>query len=109
MTTSYQGLSSGSLGLSKLKIKMLTRYWFEFDIDNAFDHPPGIGRGCGVSAFSLTDAINIMEQFVFKDSPMPPFKKVVENVDVRTLDQNHVIPNMKPPVYRGVWFPLGYD
>jgi hypothetical protein len=25
------------------------------------------------------------------------------------LDQRHVIPNMKDPTLRGVWFPLGYE
>jgi hypothetical protein len=29
----------------------------------------------------------------------------VEDVDVRELDQNHVVPNMAPPNWRGVWFP----
>jgi hypothetical protein len=30
---------------------------------------------------------------------------VVPDVDIRTLDQAHVIPNMGPVVFRGVWFP----
>jgi len=35
---------------------------------------------------------------------MPPVRKVVENVDVSTLD-DHVRPNMHPPNWRGMWFP----
>ena len=30
---------------------------------------------------------------------------VIEDVDVRDLDQNHVVPNMDPPNFHGVWFP----
>jgi len=31
--------------------------------------------------------------------------KVVEDVDVRTLDQGHVVPNMGAVNFPGVWFP----
>jgi len=34
---------------------------------------------------------------------------IIEDVDVSTLDANHVLPNMAPPNLRGVWFPLGYQ
>jgi hypothetical protein len=33
---------------------------------------------------------------------------VIEDVDVTTLDANHVLPNMMPPSVRGVWYPIGY-
>jgi len=85
------------------------RFWFEFEIDTAFNYPPGIGRGCGVTAFNYEDAVMILDEKVFTRISRPSFKAVVENVDIRLLDQGHVIPNMKPPIYRGVWFPLGYD
>ena len=29
----------------------------------------------------------------------------VEDIDIRELDQNHVVPNMAPVNLRGVWFP----
>jgi len=38
-----------------------------------------------------------------------PIASSVEDVDVRTLDQGHVIPNMLPPDRRGVWYPMGYE
>ena len=28
---------------------------------------------------------------------------------VRDLDQGHVIPNMAPPNWRGIWYPKGFD
>jgi hypothetical protein len=87
----------------------LKRYWFEFDIKSVIGYPHPIGYGCGITAYDLEDALEIMNKIIFKNSPRPDFKRVVENIDIRTLDQGHVIPNMSPPIYRGVWFPLGYD
>lgn len=87
----------------------LTRFWFEFDSKTAFDLPPGIGIGCGVTAFDYTDALKIIDKKIFTTGKRPPVKRMIENVDIRELDQGHVIPNMSPPVYRGIWFPLGYD
>lgn len=37
--------------------------------------------------------------------PEAIFLGVVPDVDVRTLDEGHVIPNMGPPAIRGVWYP----
>jgi hypothetical protein len=31
--------------------------------------------------------------------------EVVEDVDIRDLDQGHVVPNMGPVNFRGVWYP----
>lgn len=87
----------------------MDRYWFEFDIDSASNFPPGIGMGCGVTAYNYEDALKILDEKVFYQIKRPPFRKVVNNVDISKLDQGHVIPNMKPPIYRGIWFPLGYD
>lgn len=85
------------------------RFWFEFDIDSVFNFPAGIGIGCGVTAFDYDDAIKIMEDKIFFKIKRPVIKKVIEDVDIRTLDQGHVIPNMHPPNNRGIWFPLGYE
>ena len=89
--------------------KNLIRYWFEFE-DAPFDkYPPGISIGCGVAAFSYEDALYIIEEKVFKRAGMPAIKKIIENVDISSLDKGHVIPNMNEPVSRGIWFPLGYN
>jgi hypothetical protein len=88
---------------------MLVRYWFEFDIETAFGYPLGIGYGCGITAYNMNDALKIMDEKIFSSVKRPPFKIVKENVDVSTLDQGHVIPNMKHHLARGIWFPLGYD
>jgi hypothetical protein len=87
----------------------LKRYWFEFELENAFNSPAGIGLGCGVTAYDYDDAVSLMDQKIFVELPRPPLKNYIENVDIRTLDQGHVVPNMHAPVGRGIWFPMGYE
>jgi len=85
----------------------LHRYWLRFD-DPRRDMF-GLGLGCGVTAFTLDDAVALLEQQVFR-GPLPfRIKESTEDVDVQTLDQGHVIPNMLPPHGRGIWFPAGYE
>ena len=70
----------------------LTRYWFTFqgDIDSI-----GICRpGCGITAHNYEDAIAIIRKYVYAERDIPEIKSVQENVDISTLDQNHVLPNM---------------
>lgn len=87
---------------------LLTRYWFEFDAHPS-TLPFGTFRGCGITAFDYADAISILHTKVFKGKDIPELKVKKEHIDIRTLDQGHVVPNMKDPTLRGVWFPMGYD
>ncbi|MBN8861885.1 MAG: hypothetical protein J0H92_00855 [Sphingobacteriales bacterium] len=87
----------------------LKKYWIEFEINRSSDYPIGIGYGCGVTAYSMEDVVSILNIKIFKTVGIPPIKKIVEDVDIQELDQNHVLANMKSPIFRGVWFPLGYD
>jgi hypothetical protein len=65
--------------------------------------------GCGVTAWSYDDAIIILQTIVFKDRAIPPIKKVIENIDVSTLDANHTLPNSLPVNVRGIWYPIGFN
>jgi hypothetical protein len=83
----------------------LHRYWIEFD-----DGPDWHANFYGVTAIDLDDAIRLIDRFnqdwsSVPISPVPPPRRVVEDVDVSTLDIGHVLPNMNPPIWRGVWFP----
>jgi len=89
--------------------KELIKFWFEFDIKIAFDFPPGIGIGCGVTAFDYEDAIKIMDEKVFHSTRRPLFKKEIVDISINKLDTGHVIPNMRDSADRGIWFPLGYE
>lgn len=85
----------------------LKRYWFKFD--SAENLPIGIIMGCGITAYNREDALLLLKNDVFKREDIPNPIVFIENIDVSTLDQGHVIPNMSSPDHRGVWFPLGYD
>ncbi len=84
----------------------LHRYWFEFDTQDMSYGPLRVG--CGITAYTLEEATQVLHDVVFRDSALPPIKSVQIDVDVSTLDPLHVRPNMGLPLVRGVWFPLGY-
>jgi hypothetical protein len=61
------------------------------------------------SAHNYEDAIFIIQRNVFEGNSIPPIKKLIENVDVATLDAGHILPNMFSPSWRGIWFPQGFE
>ena len=86
------------------------RYWFEFEFDPD-DHNVDVRlrHGCGVTATDYDEALEIVQVNVFKDGPLPPITKFIEDVDVASLDGNYVLPNMGLPLIHGVWYPVGYN
>lgn len=82
------------------------RFWFQFNADTR-DLPLGLGYGLGVTAASYDDALRGITTSVFEGAA-PPEHLVVTDVDVRNLDQRHVVPNMDDPTLPGVWYPRGY-
>jgi hypothetical protein len=53
----------------------------------------------------MADARSLLDE-VFSIHGGRRVARVVQNVDISTLEENHVRPNMGNPVVRGVWFPL---
>ena len=78
-----------------MKDSLLRRFWFEAEQ----------GLGIGVTAYDRDDAESIVRANQLAMSFQPVFRECVEDVDVRDLDQGHVIPNMGIVVDRGIWFP----
>jgi len=85
---------------------MLRRYWFEFELPPAQARVVPWGMGCGVTAYDYDDAVQLMKELVFSIHEMPTIRAMTEDVDVSTLDAEHVRINMGVPVRRGVWFPM---
>jgi len=87
----------------------LRKYWFKFDLSFGDPHPIGTLLGCGVTALSREEALELVRQRVFRAHVMPSVEKCVEDVQISDLDAKHVLPNIGDPSQRGVWFPLGYE
>ena len=106
--------------------RYLHRYWIEFDEPGL----PAYLRRFGVTAFDIEDAMRLLRAevealevqrhraladgsgaVVGDDDRLLPMRvpeapsRVVEDVDLTTLDAGHVRPNMHPASERGVWFP----
>ena len=85
---------------------MLKRYWLVIFPENRY------GQGnLGVTAFSAIQAKSLAREELRKlrweeisDDEINR-AEIVENIDIRELDQNHVIPNMGVVSRQGMWFP----
>jgi hypothetical protein len=93
-----------------IKNPLLHRYWLEFDRAGGTEPLArrGLLLGCGVTAFTADDATQLVREFIFENEPIPPVARIIEDVDITTLDAGHVRPNMNEPVSRGIWYPIGY-
>jgi len=87
---------------------MIKRFWFEFLESSKEPLPIGFQHGCGLSAYDCNDAVQLLKERVFKSTGFLIIEKMIEDVDVSTLDRGHVLPNMGNVTVRGIWFPLGY-
>jgi len=78
----------------------LHRYWFPI---------PG-HLGIGVTAQTEAEARALAVATRAECWPKaPPVSEVIADVDIQTLDQKHVVPNMEAPIWAGVWFPRGFQ
>ncbi len=64
--------------------------------------------GWGITAYSYEDAIAILRENVFHKGELPKVEKFIEDIDVSSLDERHIIPNMESPNWRGIWYPKGF-
>lgn len=81
---------------------LLHRYWFSFE---RIDRMTPLNLGCGVTGFDLNDALAMLKTEIFGGGEIPPIKEFVEDVDVSTLDEKHVLSNIGLVTSRGIWFP----
>ena len=79
----------------KLNNPLLRRYWFRTKEHDGF----------GVTAFSLDDAENFINEAANRFGWNYDLLEIIEDVDVRNLDQGHIIPNMGAVNFRGIWYP----
>ncbi len=92
---------------------LLTRFWIEFEPPS---DPPGYHRcwppgRCGVTAYSLEEALWLLLEHIFFSTPVPKVRSVKEDVDLSQPGYwQKVRAYMGAPNWRGVWYPLlSYD
>jgi hypothetical protein len=78
----------------------LRRSWIELEA------PIGGFRAFGVTAIDLDDARGLILRYLGGLDALPSLARVIEDVDVSTLDANHVLANSIPTIWRGVWYPM---
>lgn len=84
----------------------LHRYWIRFKVD-AIPNCNILKLGCGVTAWTEDDALELVREHVFVGEDVPAIESIVTDIDVRDLEAAHVQPNIGVVSRRGVWFPLG--
>ncbi|TKR33562.1 hypothetical protein FCE95_04510 [Luteimonas gilva] len=87
------------------EMETLRCFWFKFR--NPPTHSP-LGLGCGITAYDHSDALSIFEEKVQSIYPQLQITEAIEDVDIRSLDAGHVLPNMGLVTNRGIWFPLAF-
>jgi hypothetical protein len=85
------------------RVPVLTRYWFQFVAEAK---PSALALGCGLTGYNLDDAKAILRQEVFSRYGERQIKRVIEGVDVWSLDEARVRPHVKNPAVRGIWYPV---
>lgn len=78
---------------------MLRRYWFSFV---RTDRISSLGLGCGVTALSRLDAERLIKEMVFPLLGEGEILAVVEDIDLNSLEENHVLLNIGNPSEPGV-------
>ena len=84
----------------------LERYWFILFPADRFG-----ARNFGVTAYSKKEAKGLIIESLKNHNLQQLIEnltddtEVIENIDIRLLDKNHVIPNIGVVAFKGVWFP----
>ena len=86
----------------------MKRFWMNFSATNK-ELLPVISLGCGVTARNKEEALAIVQEKIFNGKKMPTPSEVIENIDISSLDEKHIRPNMGSIFLPGIWFPLGFN
>ena len=96
--------------MPSLKNPLLHRYWIEFASApprgaEGYILPSRLARFCGVTAYTLDDALYLIREQLTLGRDLPPIREMIEDIEIATLDSGHIRPNMGEPFWRGVWWP----
>lgn len=99
------------------KSPQLHRYWLEFEVAPPPPISPGViqlggapmlwlFRCCGITAFTLDDAIWIWRAVVGADGDGVPLASVIIDVDITTVWNARPYGVLGNPAWRGMWHPV---
>jgi hypothetical protein len=80
----------------------LHKYWFKFSLTFQDPHPIGTLMGCGVTAASRDNALDLLQRQVFRSHTLPLIENCIEDVELSELDSKHVLPNIGNPAQPGI-------
>jgi hypothetical protein len=83
----------------------LKRYWFEFEFAPDEEMVLQLAFGCGVTAENPRAAVELVMARVFPGRSLPRLRRVLEGVEVESLDPEYVLPFVGNHNKKGVWFP----
>jgi len=86
---------------------LLHFYWIDF-VSSLPSGDGGYGwvrAVCGVTAFTLDDALYLISTQLCVGRPLPTVRTVIEDFNPATLDPGHVRRHIGGPIFRGVWYP----
>ena len=83
--------------------RKLKRYWVELPDAVARNKPYALG--IGVTEDSVESALRLIEDDLLAGSPARPLR-IIEDIDVSTLDPMRIRPHMGVPAVRGIWYPI---
>lgn len=87
----------------------MRRFWITFDAASDTPVPPRMRLGVGVAAESEQAAVALLrDELVPAGGDLPPVREIVADVDVSTLDEQHVLRNIGVVTWRGIWWPPGF-
>ena len=86
-----------------LKNPLLDTYWFTFPDDPTFP------CGLGVTAFSLEDALALLDDGGYDFHRRAIRYEVRQGISLQDIDYSHIAPNSGPLMLRGVWYPCLND
>lgn len=103
-------LAGDGYAMRSLNNPLLHRYWTAFATapprgPNGFIPVGPLYRYCGVTAYTLDDALYLLQEQLTLGRDLPAIDHVIEDIEIATLDAGHIHPNMGDPFWRGVWWP----
>jgi len=84
----------------------LQTYWVKIRQDPNLPPSFRCPLGIGVTAYDEGDAIGLIKTKLFYPKTMPNVLSIETNLDMSKLDPKHILPNMRLPTERGIWFPM---